>query len=154
MVIGSPFQVGLAVVEALALVSAAVFTYLKLRRKKDPAEIERLRRMSLGQKGRIVVGEITGLVEPEGESTALMLVYRYDVAGVTYEVTQDVSTMPAIAARAPHLVGRGISVKYDVKHPTNSIVACEVWSGIHGTSAAEQEADDPVAASAEAAEKS
>ena len=154
MVIGSPFQVGLAVVEALALVSAAVFTYLKLHRKKDPAEIERLRRMSLGQKGRIVVGEITGLVEPEGESTALMLIYRYDVAGVTYEVTQDVSTMPAIAARAPHLVGRGTSVKYDVRHPTNSIVACEVWSGIRGISAAEQEADNAVAASAEAAEKS
>ena len=110
---------------AAVVVSAGVAVYRKLRRKKDPAAIERLRRLSLGKTGRITTGEISGLVEPDGESTALQLVYRYDVAGVTYEVTQDVSAMPAVAARAPHLVGRGISVKYDVKHPTNSIVVCE-----------------------------
>lgn len=150
---GSPLDIGLAVVEALILIGAAVFTYLKLRRKKDPAEIERLRRLSVGQRGRITMGEVIGLIEPEGKSTALLLVYRYDVAGVTYEVTQDVSSMPVVAARAPHLVGRGINVKYDVKHPTNSIAACEVWSGISGMNPGKLEANSARPASAEAAEK-
>jgi hypothetical protein len=128
--IGSPLEVGLAVGAALVVIGATVFTCFKLRRKKDPARIERLRRLSVGQRGRITMGEVIGLIEPEGKSTALLLVYRYDVAGVTYEVTQDVSSMPAVAARAPYLVGRGINIKYDVKHPTNSIAACEVWSGV------------------------
>ena len=97
-------------------------------------------------------GEVTGLIEPEGENTALLLVYRYDIAGVTYEVTQDVSSMPRVAAQAPRLVGKGISVKCDMKHPTNSIAICEEWSGIRGLSAAEPEAENTVAA-AEAAEK-
>jgi hypothetical protein len=152
--IGSPLEVGLAVGAALVLISAAVFTYFKLRRKKDPAQIERLRRLSVGQRGRIIPGEVIGLIEPEGKSTALLLVYRYDVAGVTYEVTQDVSSMPAVAAQATHLVGRGISVKYDVKHPTNSIAACEVWSGISGINPGELEANNALPASAEGAERS
>jgi hypothetical protein len=129
--IWSSLDIGLAAGAVIVIISAGVFAYLKLRRKKDPAEIERLRRLWLGRTG-ITAGEVTGLVEPEGDSTALLLVYRYDIAGVTYEVTQDVSTMPAVAAAAPRLVGEGISVKYEMKHPSNSIAACEVWSGISG----------------------
>jgi hypothetical protein len=152
--IGSPLEFGLAVGAAFILISAAVFTYLKLHRKKDPAEIERLRRLSVGRKGRITTGEVIGLIEPEGKSTALLLIYRYDVAGVRYEVTQDVSSMPAVAGRATHLVGRSINVKYDLKHPTNSIAACEVWSGISGINPGELEASNARPASAEPAEKS
>ena len=153
MSIGSPLEVGLAVGAALVLIGAAAFIYFKLRAKKDPAEIERLRRLSVGQSGRITTGEVIGLIEPEGKSTALLLVYRYDVAGVTYEVSQDVSSMAAVAARATHLVGRGINVKYDVKHPTNSIAACEVWSGISGVNSGESDANKARPASAQAAEK-
>lgn len=133
--IWSSLDIGLAAGAVIVVISAGVFAYLKLRRKKDPAEIERLRRLWLGRTGRITGGEVIGLVEPEGDSTALLLVYRYDIAGVTYEVTQDVSTMPAVAAAAPLLVGKGISVKYEMKHPSNSIAACEVWSGIRGVTA-------------------
>jgi hypothetical protein len=151
--IGSPLEVGFAVGASLVLIGGAAFAYFKLRRKKGPGEIERLRRLSVGQSGRITTGEVIGLIEPEGKSTALLLVYRYDVAGVTYEVTQDVSSMPTVAARAPRLVGRGISVKYDMKHPTNSIAACEVWSGISGVNPGELEANNGLPASTEAAER-
>lgn len=137
----SPLEIGLIAGAVVVLISAGLFAYLKLLRKKDPVELERLRRLWLGRTGRIVGGEITGLIEPEGEDTALLLVYRYDIAGVTYEVTQDVSRMPAVAAEARHLVGKDISVKYDMKHPSNSIAACEVWSGIRGITVSGPEGD-------------
>lgn len=137
----------------VVLIGGGLFAYLKLLRKKDPAELERQRRSWLGQTGRIVAGEITGLIEPEGENTALLLVYRYDIAGVTYEVSQDISMMPAVASQASHMVGKGISVKYDRKHPSNSIAICEEWSGIRGISAGEAEGESALAASAEAPKK-
>lgn len=128
----SPLAIGLAAGAAGVVISAAAIAYVKLRRKKDPAELERLRRLSLGRTGRITAGEISGLMEPEGENTALLLVYRYAIAGVSYEVTQDVSAMPVVAAQAGRLVGQDISVKYERQHPSNSIVICEEWSGIRG----------------------
>lgn len=149
----SPLEIGLIAGIVVVLIGAGLLAYLKLLRKKDPAELERLRRSWLGRTGRIVAGEITGLIEPEGENTALQLVYRYDIAGVTYEVSQDVSTMPAVASQARHLVGKGISVKYDMKHPSNSIAICEEWSGIRGISVGESEGDNAVAASSGVAEK-
>ena len=150
----SPLEIGLIAGAVVLLISAGLFAYLKLIRKKDPAELERLRRLGLGRTGRIVAGEITGLIEPEGENTALLLVYRYDIAGVTYEVSQDVSMMPAVVSQVPHLVGKGISVKYDMRHPSNSIAICEKWSGIRGISAPDPERDNAIAGSSEVAEKS
>lgn len=147
-------EIGLVVGAAFVVISTVVVAYLKLCRKKDPAEIERLRRLGLGRTGRITAGEITGLIDPEGKSSSLQLVYRYDIAGVTYEVSQDVSAMPAVAAQAAHLMGRGVSVKYDVKHPTNSILVCETWSGISNINGGESEPDGALRTSADAAEKS
>lgn len=149
----SPLEIGLVAAALVLLIGGGLFAYLKLLRKKDPAELERQRRSWLGLTGRIVAGEVTGLIEPEGENTALLLVYRYDIAGVTYEVSQDVSMMPAIASQAQHLVGKGISVKYDMRHPSNSIVICEEWTGIRGLGAGEQESENALAASAEATDK-
>lgn len=129
----SPLEVGIAAGTAGALFTAGTVAYRKLRRKIDPDELERLRRMDLARTGRIISGEITGLIEPEdGNKSPLLLVYRYDTAGVTYEVTQDVSMMPQVAAEATRLIGKTISVKYEMKHPSNSIVVCEQWSGIRG----------------------
>ena len=59
-----------------------------------------------------------------------ILLYDYEVAGVTYEAAQDLSALPEIAAAAPFLPGQTTSVKYDPKQPTNSILACETWCGI------------------------
>ena len=132
MKIWSPLTIGLAGGLAAVLAAAGAAVYFRLRRKKDPAELERLRRLSLGRTGRITSGEVTGLIEPEGENTPLLLVYRYDISGVAYEVMQDISTMPAVATVAHRLIAKGISVKYEMKHPSNSIVICEGWSGIRG----------------------
>lgn len=135
----SPLEIGLALSVVVVSVSAGLLAYFRMRRRKSPAETERLRRLWLGRTGRIAAAEVTGLIEPAGDNPAIMLVYRYDVAGVTYEVMQDISTMPAIAAEARHWIAKGISVKYETKHPSNSIVACEVWSGISGVAVGEKE---------------
>jgi hypothetical protein len=151
----SPFDIGLAAAATGVVIGAGAVIYRKLHPKKDPAELERLRRTWLGRTGRIAAGEISGLIEPEGEQVApLLLVYRYDIAGVTYEVTQDVSMMPQVAARAARLIGQAISVKYEMKHPTNSIVVCEDWSGIRDVNLSEPGSGSALPASAEATEKS
>lgn len=143
MKVWSPLTIGLVAGAAVILIAIAIAIYLKLHRKKDPAEIERLRRLALCRTGRITAGEITGLIEPDGENaTQLQLVYRYVVSGVSYEVAQDVSAMPRVAAVAARLVGKSISAKYDMKHPSNSIVICEEWSGIRGIDLRKPEAAD------------
>ena len=116
---------------ALALVGAVAWAVWLRGRRRDPAEIERLRRLELNQRGRIVAAHILDVVDSEpGKPAARLLVYAYEVAGVTYEVAQDVSPLPAVAAAAPQLLGQVASVKYDPRRPTNSIIACEGWCGV------------------------
>jgi hypothetical protein len=104
--------------------------YLRWRRK-DPAELERLRRLDINRRGRISAGRIVDLVEPQTAGAKSVLVsYAYEVAGVTYEAAQDVTALPEIAAVARSLSGHTASVKYDPKRPANSIIACEEWSGL------------------------
>jgi len=102
-----------------------------LWRRKDPAELERMRRLDVNKRGRIGAGRVVDLVETEtAGSKSRLVVYSYEVAGVTYEAAQDVSTLPEIAAIAHLASGRTASVKFDPKRPGNSIIACEEWSGL------------------------
>jgi hypothetical protein len=104
--------------------------YLRWRRK-DPTELERLRRLDVNRRGRIIAGRIVDLAESQTAGAKPALVgYSYEVAGVTYEAAQDVTGLPEFAARAQSLPGQTASVKYDPKRPANSIIACEEWSGL------------------------
>ena len=100
-------------------------------RRKSPEEIERLRRLDVHRRGRIVAGQILDLSEPvPGTPGPRLLLYKYDATGVTYEAAQDICALPAIVQLARRRIGSIISVKYDPRVPTNSIVACEEWSGL------------------------
>ena len=100
-------------------------------RRKDPADLERLRRLDVNKRGRISAGRVVDLVEAETAGVrSSLVVYSYEVAGVTYEAVQDVTALPEFAAVAQFLSGRTASVKYDPKRPGNSIIACEEWSGL------------------------
>ncbi len=128
-------QLGIAAAVAGALTLASVWIWRTVRRwrRKDPAELERLRRLGVNACGRIISGRILELLEPVPEGpVGPVLLYEYEVAGVTYEAAQDISPMPEIAAAAPFLPGQTTSVKYDPRHPTNSILACEGWCGVPG----------------------
>lgn len=114
-----------------AALGAWTVARLQRRRRKTPEEIERLRRLEVNRRGRITAGQIVDLVVPEPPASAAHLVlYKYEVGGVTYEAAQDVSALPDALARTQGLAGQTASIKYDPKKPTNSIIACEAWCGI------------------------
>ena len=124
---------GIAFAGTAAIALAGVWGWKAVRRwrRKSPDEIERLRRLAVNACGRIIPGRIVELVEPvAGGPVGPILLYAYEVAGVTYEAAQDLSALPGIAAAAPFLPGQTASVKYDPRQPTNSILTCEVWCGI------------------------
>jgi len=127
------FAISLAAAGVAALAGALAWFWFKLRRRRDPAELERLRRLEVNRQGRISAGRILEFVESQaGGSSARLLIYQYEVAGVTYEAAQDITPLPDVAALAAHLPGQTVSVKYDPKRPANSIIACEDWYGIIG----------------------
>ena len=124
---------GITIAGTVAIALAGVWALIIMlrRRRKSPEEIERLRRASVNACGRIISGSILGLAESGAEGPAgPILLYAYEVAGVTYEAAQDLSALPEMAAAAPFLPGQTTSVKHDPKQPTNSILACETWCGI------------------------
>jgi hypothetical protein len=125
-------ELGIAVAGVSVAAVAGVWTWRTLRRRqKDPAEIERLRRLAVNACGRIILGRILELMEPVPNGpVGPILLYEYEVSGVTYEAAQDVSGLPEIVTAAPYLPGQTTSVKFDPRQPTNSILACEVWCGI------------------------
>jgi hypothetical protein len=115
----------------MALAGSRIWARFKRWREKDPRELERRRRLDVNRRGRISAAKIVDLVESEtGEGITRLLLYKYEVAGVTYEVAQEISTLPRIAALAPLSPGQTASIKYDPQRPANSIIACEEWCGL------------------------
>ena len=111
----------------------AVWIIVRIRkwRRRSPEEIERKRRLDINHRGRIVAGQILDLTEPQpGNPGPQLLIYKYDITGVTYEAAQDICALPAIVQLARRRIGSIVSVKYDPRVPTNSIVAYEEWSGL------------------------
>ena len=60
----------------------------------------------------------------------ILLVYTYDVAGVTYEASQDVTHLRQFIDLYSCRLGLPTSVKYDPHNPGDSIVISETWSGL------------------------
>ena len=113
------------------LAGVRIWRTIRRWRQKDPVEMERLRRLAVNACGRIITGKVLEVADPlpDGPPGPILL-YEYEVAGVTYEAAQDVNTLPELAAAASFLPGLTASIKFDPKQPTNSILACEEWCGI------------------------
>jgi len=117
----------------LAGSGAALAAYLLLRRKrKDPEELERERRAWLDQVGRITDGTVIDVQEisPNGNKPSTLLIFRYDVAGVSYEASQDVTYLRQLINLHSCRLGLPTSVRYDPQNPGNSIVVSERWMGL------------------------
>ena len=110
----------------LALVGAMGYRAWQ-RSRITPEERERARRALLTSRGKM--GDAT-LVEVRGE----FLFYSYDVRGVEYTASQDVSLLKELLPRELSLEGP-IAVKYDAKNPANSIILSEQWSGLRESKA-------------------
>lgn len=119
----------------VAGIAGALVSFAR-RRRKSPEEIERARRLDLYRRGRVTSGQIVDLIMPEtAQKPAQLVVYQYEVAGVSYEVAQDVVALPEIYEHAKQRAGCSVSLRYDPAQPSNSIVACEQWSGIPSSKA-------------------
>ncbi len=118
---------------SLAGIGLAFAGYTLLRRKPKTAEdIERERRVWLNTVGRITDGTVIDVqeIEPAGQRSATMLIYQYDVAGVSYEASQDVTYLRQWINLHSCRLGVPTSVKYDSRNPGNSMVISEGWVGL------------------------
>jgi hypothetical protein len=125
----SPYDAARLVTAGLAVLLAilvGILLYRAWQRSRvTPEERERQRRgylVATGKMGDAVLVEIR-----EG-----LLFYSYDVRGVEYTASQDISRLaekvPADLSRVP-----AVCVKYDPRNPANSIVVAEEWSGLYGS---------------------
>lgn len=120
---------------SLALGGTAIVygMYVMLRRKpKSPEELERKRRVFIDNVGRITDGTVIDVQEipAGGQRSATMLIYQYDVAGVSYEASQDVTYLRQFINLHSCRLGLPTSVKYDPQNPGNSLVVSESWMGL------------------------
>lgn len=112
-------------------VAAVSVAYWIRSRKKTPEQREQERRVWISQKGRITDGTVMDVHEAEqGSAPVQLLIYNYDVAGVSYEASQDVTHLRQFVDLHSCRLGLPASIKYDPHNPGNSIVISEGWSGL------------------------
>jgi len=99
-----------------------------LSRRPSAAQMEERRRQRLATAGRIVDGSLIG-AEP-AEATPQAIIYRYRIAGVTYECSQDVSTLSPMVENIR--LDYPVQVRYSRDNPADSIVVAETWNGLWG----------------------
>lgn len=111
---------------------AVLLAYLFRRKPKTPEDLERQRRAFLDQVGRITDGTVIDVQEltVSPQRSATMLIYQYDVAGVSYEASQDVTYLRQWINLHSCRLGLPTSVKYDPQNPGNSLVVSESWMGL------------------------
>lgn len=100
-----------------------VGTLVALRRRVPPEERERRRRLAVHANGRMADGII---LDQHGD----ILRYSYEVRGVTYVASQDVSSLREQVPEGADLLLDSAVIKYLRDNPANSIVVCEEWSGL------------------------
>jgi hypothetical protein len=59
-----------------------------------------------------------------------MLLYQYEISGVVYECSQDITTLREIADPATIKLGFPCSIRYQPGSPENSMILAERWSGL------------------------
>jgi hypothetical protein len=101
-------------------------------RRKTPEQLECERRLRISRIGRITDGTVVDVSEMDtnGSGELQLLIYHYDVAGVSYEASQDVSSLRHLVDLHSCRSGLMTSVKYDPSNPGNSIVISENWTGL------------------------
>ena len=99
-----------------------------------PEQRERERRQRLTRMGRICDGTVLDVQEQEASPGASkfrqFIIYSYDVAGVAYEASQDITYLRQLVDVHSCRLGLPTSVRYDPQNPGNSIVISEEWNGL------------------------
>jgi hypothetical protein len=118
----------------MALVAVGLLAYLsRTRTRKTADDLEQERRQFIDRVGRITDGTVIDVQEMAAEQkrrSAILLIYNYDVAGVSYECSQDVTYLRHWINLHSCRLGLHTSVKYDPVNPGNSLVVSESWMGL------------------------
>ena len=122
----TPAETVTLVLAAVLAVLVALIGYRAWRNSRvPPEERERRRRAMLAAVGKM--GDATLIEARDG-----LLFYSYDVRGIEYTASQDVSGLVAcLPVEFP--VGDSVMVRYDARNPANSIVVAERWSGLRAS---------------------
>jgi len=111
-------------VGAALLLGGAWWGIIRWRRSRiSPQEAERRRRTALNATGKMGDANLLDVRED-------LVFYSYDVRGVEYTASQDVSALRELLPEDPSVVNGVVSVKYDSRNPANSMILCEDWSGL------------------------
>ncbi len=116
----------------LALGASAGLVTWAIRARRPKPDREKVRRLWLSGTGRLTIGETLDVQESQDEKDQLvrLLIYRYDIAGVGYEASQDISKLGELVNLRTCRLGQPVAVRYDPHNPGNSIVISETWSGL------------------------
>ena len=120
-------SIGAAAVGGVSLGILAIIGFVSARQPSARQREER-RRRRLATDGRIVDGSLIG-AEP-AEATPQAIIYRYRLAGVTYECSQDVSALSPMVENLR--LDYPVQVRYSRENPADSIVIAETWNGLWG----------------------
>jgi hypothetical protein len=114
-------QIGMATAVVVGI--AAVFIALRIKRRKSPEELERLRRQLVSQTGRVA----DGIVQELHENTVF---YTYKVRGIEYDAAQEIGQLRHLLPAEEHRLIGAVNLKYIPDNPANSIVIAEQWCGL------------------------
>jgi|SRR6516162_4250202 hypothetical protein len=127
MLFESSSEIVLVLVGLGVVVCAIVFYRIWKISSVTPEERERRRRAALVAHGKMGDATLTDLL---GD----FLFYSYDVRGVEYTASQDLSMLKEYLPPDFDAFVGAVSVRYDPKIPANSIVVAEAWSGLRSYS--------------------
>ncbi len=98
----------------------------------SPEERERQRRLRLSVTGRICDGTVVDVqeVSANGAGPVQLIIYHYDVGGVSYEASQDITRLRQFIDVHSCKLGLPTSIRYDPQNPGDSIVISENWTGL------------------------
>ena len=113
----------IAVLAGLAGLLLAIAGWILLQYRITPEKREHQRRMLVNSRGRLIDGTVT-------EANTSAIFYTYDVGGVGYTASQDITGLYEFLPADPERVIGPATIKYSPQNPANSIVVCEHWSGL------------------------
>jgi hypothetical protein len=130
----NPLRLYYSLLAGAAVVLASGAVYWIRAHRKTPEQREYERRQRLKSMGRITDGTVIDLqIVGGGEaSPSHFLIYTYDVRGVSYECSQDITSLRQSLGLDTCQIGLPASIKYDPHNPGNSIVVAEGWTGLRG----------------------
>ena len=116
----------LSVITGLACLAGGVALlamWRAVRSRLTPERREQRRRFDINLNGRLGDALLT-------ECHENTLYYTYEVRGVHYTASQDISALREQLPDAPERLGGMVNMKYAAQNPANSILVCEEWTGL------------------------